>query len=456
MSIALKHAVVIGGSIGGLVAARVLSERFERVTVLDRDTLPNDPRARRGVPHGTHAHALLIGGRLALEKLFPGLTEELIAGGAVPFDPAADLLFVQMGAQRIRYESGMLGISMSRAFLEFSIRGRVSALANVGIRDGVAVQGVTGAGGRVTGVEIEDVGHLAADFVVDASGRGGGKGDRWLEGIGFPAPRIANVKIDVGYTTRLLHRSDGDLPEGGLLSLMAGAPPHDKTAGAAFPVEGDRWVVTIGGWHKDHAPGDPDGFAAFAKRLPAPHIADLIAGCEPIGDPEVRKFPTARRRYFERLDRHPAGYVALGDTICSFNPLYGQGMTVATLEAIELGRCFDRFGEPSEALTRAYYRAAAKVIATPWQMATGTDFMYPETAGPKQFGTDAVNWFARRALLATHVSVPVHKVLLDVQHLLAPPAALMGPATVVRSLLAARRSPARTNRNQPAPERGRS
>jgi 2-polyprenyl-6-methoxyphenol hydroxylase-like FAD-dependent oxidoreductase len=445
------HAVVIGGSIGGLAAAQVLSSRFDRVTVLDRDELPAQPRDRRGVPHGIHAHALLIGGRLALESLFPGLTDELIAGGAVPFDPGADLLFVQMGALRVRFRSGMLGISMSRAFLECSIRARVRGLSNVELRDGVAACGVTGSAERVTGVEVDRAGGdgvevLAADLVVDATGRGGGQADRWLSRLACAAPRVATVKIDVGYTTRLLRRRDGDLPDGGLLSLMASTPPHDKRAGAAFPIEGNRWVVTIGGWHREHAPGDPVGFAEFATHLPAPHIADLIERAEPVSDLETRKFPAARRRYFERLRRPPGGYAALGDTICSFNPLYGQGMTVATLEAIELGRCLDRRGETSAATMREYYRAAAKVVETPWQMATGGDFMYPETVGPKAPGTDLLNWYARRALLASHVSVPVHRVLLDVQHLLAPPSALLRPGTVVRSLWSARRSPTHERR----------
>jgi 2-polyprenyl-6-methoxyphenol hydroxylase-like FAD-dependent oxidoreductase len=442
------RAVVIGGSIGGLVAAQVLSSRFESVTVLDRDRLPAEPRDRRGVPHGVHAHALLIGGRLALEKLYPGLTDELIAGGAVPFDPGMDLLFVQMGALRIRFSSGMLGISMSRAFLEFTICRRVAALSNVEMRDDVAACGLTGSTERVTGVEIDGgdgagTEVLPADLVVDATGRGGGQVDRWMERLACAVPQVATVKIDVGYTTRLLRRREGDLPDGGLLSLMASTPPYEKSAGAAFPIERDRWVVTIGGWHREHAPADPDGFAEFAARLPARHIADLIKRAEPAGDLETRKFPAARRRYYERLRRPPAGYVALGDTICSFNPLYGQGMTVATLEAIQLGRCLDRRGESSGAMARDYYAAAAKVIETPWQMATGGDFMYPETVGPKPPGTDLLNWYARRALLASHVSVPVHRVLLDVQHMLAPPAALLRPGTVARSLWSARRSPAR-------------
>ncbi|SCL53278.1 2-polyprenyl-6-methoxyphenol hydroxylase [Micromonospora eburnea] len=444
MSMIGSHAIVAGGSIGGLVAATALARRFDRVTVIDRDGLPTEQaRDRRGVPHGMHAHALLISGRLALEELYPGLTEELIAGGAVPFDPGADLLFHQMGAMRVRFTSGMLGISQTRAFLELTIRRRVLRLPNVTILDRLAVSGLAGVSGRVTGVELDDGRTLDADLVVDATGRSGGRSDRWLEKLDCPAPENAVVRIDVGYASRLYTRQPGDLPDGALLALMAAVPPHHKRAAAAFAVEGNRWVITIGGWHKDHAPADPAGFLAFAEGLPSPHIAHLIKKAEPLSDIETRQFPAARRRYFERLRQLPAGYVALGDTVCSFNPIYGQGMTAATLEALALGRSLDKFGNTSAEMARHYYRAAAKVLETPWRMATGGDFAYPETSGPKPLGTGLVNRYAREAFLASHVSPKVHRVLLDMQHLLVPPSALLRPTTVVRSLLAARRSPAR-------------
>ncbi|QKW37605.1 hypothetical protein HUT06_29320 [Actinomadura sp. NAK00032] len=449
-----EHAVVVGGSIGGLAAARVLSDRFERVTVIDRDTLPAAPRTRRGVPQGGHAHALLISGRMKLEELFPGLTAELIDGGAVPFDPGHDLLFYQMGALRTRFRSGMLGISLSRAYLEMSVRRRVADLPNVEIRDRTAVGGLLGVAGRVTGVALDDGDRIPADLVVDATGRSATRSERWLADLECPAPEVTTVKIDVGYTTRLLRRGPDDAlgADGGLLFLMSCVPPGDKRAAAAFAIEGDRWMVTLGGWHRAHAPVDPEGFAAFAAGLPDPHMADLLARSEPVDDRDAHRFtyPAARRRYFERLRRLPAGYVALGDAICSFNPLYGQGMTVATLEAEELGRCLDRFGAPTAEMARRYYRACGKTIDTPWQLSTASDFMFPETVGPRPFGTALLNRYVRRVMLASHVSVPAHLVMLEVQHLLARPSAIMRPATMVRSLRAARRSPALRS----APARG--
>lgn len=449
-----KHAVVIGGSIGGLTAAGALASRFERVTVLDRDELPADARNRRGVPQARHGHALLIGGRLALEKVFPGLTAELTASGAVPWDPGNDLLFHQLGAFRIPYPTGMLGVSLTRAFLEFSLRRRVSALPNTELRDRTTVAGLVGAPGRVTGVELDGGEVIAADLVVDATGRGGGRGDRWLEQLDCPVPEVDTVKIDVGYTSRLLKRRPGDhvTEMGGLLYLMALVSPDDKRAAACFAVEGDRWLVTLGGWHRAHAPVDPAGFARFAAELPVPHIADLLARSEPVDDGDALKYtyPTSRRRYFERLRRPPAGYVALGDAVCSFNPLYGQGMTIAILEAIELGRCLDRFGDASAEMTRKYFRAVGKLLEMPWKMATAGDFIFPETIGPKAPGTDLMNWYVGQITQASHTSVEVHRVLLEVQQMMAPASAVMRPTVIARSLRAARNSPAR---NQAAPQR---
>ncbi|MEU4116046.1 NAD(P)/FAD-dependent oxidoreductase [Kitasatospora sp. NPDC028055] len=439
------HAVVIGGSMGGMTAARVLADRYGRVTVLDRDALPDGPADRKGVPQSGHSHALLISGKMMLEQLFPGLSAELVAGGAVHFDPGNDLLFHQMGALRTRFNSGKLGISLTRAYLEYVVRGRVRGIGNVDIRERTTVSRVIGGPGRVTGVETDTGEVLRADLVVDATGRSAGRSDKWLADLGCDSPETVTVKIDVGYTTKLLHRKAGErMLDGGLLYLMSAVPPQDKRAAAVFAVEGDRWVVTLGGWHRSHSPVDPAGFRAYAENLPSPHVAELLGRCEPTEPGDARKFtyPQARRRYFEKVRRHPAGYVALGDAICSFNPLYGQGMTAGAMEAAALGRTLDRFGSASPEMARAYYRAASKIIATPWQMATGGDFMYPETEGPKPLGADLLNRYVKRVMLASHVSADVHRVMLDMQHLLVPPTAVMRPATVVRSLLAAGRSPA--------------
>ncbi|MBA0050982.1 hypothetical protein E0L36_08760 [Streptomyces sp. AJS327] len=439
-----RHALVIGGSLGGLLAARVLADRFARVTVLDRDELPGAPLPRRGVPHGEHGHALLLGGKRQLEEFFPGFGAELTAAGAVPFDPGQDLLMHQQGAPRRRFRSGAEGLSATRALLEFTLRARVAELPGVEIRDRTPVDGLTGGPGRITGARPRDGAPLVADLVVNASGRGGSAAGSWLRELGCPRPRTDEIRVGVGYTTRLYRRAPGErLAGGGLLHLLAGAD-GDKRAASVFAVEGGRWMVTLGGWHRAHAPTDPEGFARFAAELPGETVRRVVLDGEPVPGDAPRKFtfPAARWRRFERLRNPPAGFVTLGDALCSFNPLYGQGMTVAARQAAALAEALDATGGADGALARAYYAAAARVVADPWRMAAAGDFAHAETTGPRPRGTGFRGWYTGRVLRASHRSATVNRTLMDVQQLLAPPTAVLRPALAVRALLAPGRPPA--------------
>jgi hypothetical protein len=203
----------------------------------------------------------------------------------------------------------------------------------------------------------------------------------------------------------------------------------------ALPIEGDRWLVAMGGWHLDPPPGDAATFAEHARSLPDPIVADLIATAEPLGGPLVHRFPSSRRRLFERLETVPAGFVTLGDAMCSFNPIYGQGMTVAAMEAVAL----DRLGAASSDEVRAYYRAAAELIAVPWRFAVGGDFGYPQTIGPRPRGMKLTNWYARRIALAAQVDRDVNATFQSVQQLLTPPEALFKPRMIARVLRQARK-----------------
>ncbi|MFI7541587.1 hypothetical protein [Actinoplanes sp. NPDC049599] len=181
-------------------------------------------------------------------------------------------------------------------------------------------------------------------------------------------------------------------------------------------------------------PGDAASFEAYARSLPDPIVADLIARAEPLGEPVPYRFPSSRRRLFEKLARHPAGLLTVGDAVCSFNPIYGQGMTVAALAAVALGETLQRHGSATAAAARDYYRAAAGLIAVPWRFAVGNDFAYPETAGPRPRGAAFSNWYGRRVTIASQVSAELSRTYLDVQQLLAPPSALLRPAVIARAL----------------------
>ncbi|MFG2951605.1 FAD-dependent oxidoreductase [Streptomyces adustus] len=432
-----RTAVVIGAGIAGLTAAKSLSEAFEAVVVVDRDELPDGGRPRRGVPQGQHSHVLLVAGQRALEELFPGLGEELVAAGAQVFDSGADLHLYRLGAAWNPVHSGQPFVSMSRPLLEYTIRRRVEALPNVTVRPGTSVSGLGGADGRVSEVVLDGE-RLSADLVVDSTGRGS-RSDRWLAALGFPTPEVEEVKVNVGYVSRIYRRTPGDLEV--KAAFVQPTPPAEKRIGAALLIEDDQWLVSVGGWHRDYPAATEDGFLAHAESLPDPIIAKLVRQAEPLTEPVAFQYPANRRRHFEELEEVPAGYLALGDAICSFNPLYGQGMTCAAQEALALGRLLAEHEGVTADLARAFYQEAAGVLFVPWQAAIGGDFDYAETAGRRPYAAELFGRYSTQAQLAAQVSGEVRKVILSVQHLLASPMALWEPSLTAEIVRAARHEP---------------
>ena len=417
----------------GLAAARVLSDRYEAVTVVDRDSLPEGNTPRRGVPQSSHPHALLISGLYELDRQFPGIARDLTEAGASRFDPGTGMCVHRYGRRWPRTPTDLELVSASRPLIEAVVRHRVATQPGVTIRDGVAVTALTGSGDRVTGAVLDTGETLGADLVVDASGRGS-RSDRWLAALGSPAPAQTEIKVGVSYATRLYRRGAGDL-DGWQAAFVLPTPPGANRYGLALPIEDDRWIVTVGGWHIDTPPATVDDYTAFAHSLPDPIIADLVDRAEPLTGPVVFRFPASRRRAFDGLHRPPAGYLALGDACCSFNPIYGQGMTVAAMAAGALGSALDRHGgAATAALARDYYQAAARLLAMPWQFAVGGDFAFPETTGPRPRGIALSNWYARRIGLAAQVAPDVNTTFFRVQQLLVPPSVLLRPAFMARVL----------------------
>jgi 2-polyprenyl-6-methoxyphenol hydroxylase-like FAD-dependent oxidoreductase len=447
-----KHrgrAIVLGASLAGLATARMLADTFADVVVVDRDTLPGDVGPRKGVPQGRHAHALLSAGANVIIERFPGVLDEIVEAGASTGDQLADGRWWQFGGYRSRRGDHLPGWLFSRPLLETKIRARVEALSNVELRPQTRVTGLLAAGDRVRGVATKNgtESELSSELVVDCTGRGS-QAARWLERLGYPQPKVSQVHIDMGYTTRLYRRSPGDLP-GALYAITVSTPPTGKRIGVLFPVEGDRWMATMCGFHGDHAPTDQAGFLAWAEGLPAADIADVIRDAEPIGDAVTHRLPSNQRRHFEKLRRHPRGFVALGDAICSFNPIYGQGMTSALLQSQALAEALAEHDTDGPEFVPAFYRKAAKVVGGPWQIAAGADFMMPETTGPKPPGTDLVNRYLKRVFVAAQVDPEVASAVARVQNLLAPPPSLMKPAVMLRVARAARRAGASSTRARP-------
>jgi 2-polyprenyl-6-methoxyphenol hydroxylase-like FAD-dependent oxidoreductase len=439
-------AVVIGASMAGLATARVLSEHVDHVTILERDHLPQDAETRRGVPQGRHAHVLLGVGQQLLDGWFQGLAGELVDRGAVPFG-TDDIVWHQAGHYRVRSDLGFPAMSMSRPLLEGTVRDRLlRQCSNVTLRDGISVTRPLVEDGRVVGVLIDRAEHRA-DLVVDCSGRNTRSLDQLAE-AGYRQPEVSAICIDMAYGTRVVRRRPDDLD--GKVAVVIDDPERGHRMGVMVPVEGDRWIVTVGSFHGDLVPTEPAGFENFARGLPAPEIARVLARTEALTPVLTHRMRTSQRRHMERLERTPAGFLLLGDGICSFNPIYGQGMSSAALQARALGEVIERHGLRSPKLAHAFYQRAAKVVDVPWKIAAGGDFADPRTTGPKPAGTDLINRYLDKVFRACHTSVAVARQTMRVQNLLARPESLMTPSMVLRVLLAARRSPA-ARANMPSP-----
>jgi len=435
------HAIVIGGSMAGLLAARVLAGHYKQVTVLERDTLPTAAENRRGVPQGRHTHGLLAGGRQVLEQLFPGISAELVAAGAVPGDIVRDSRWFLEGGCHARSESGLDALAMSRPFLESAVRERVRLLPNVRFRENCEAGGLaaTPANDRVTGVKLGDE-LLASDLVVDTAGRGS-HSPQWIEAMGYPKPPEERVEVGLSYTSNLFRRKPDDL--GGDMAVIIPPTPSGKRGGVMLAQEGGRWTVTLISHFGPAAPTELEGFREFARNLPAPYIYEVVRQAEPAGEPASARFPASVRRRYEKLNRFPRGYLVMGDAMSSFNPIYGQGMSVAALEAIELQAVLR---EPSNNLAPRFFARAAKVVDIPWSIAVGNDLRMPEAAGPRTLGLKLINAYIARLHRAAHLDPEVARAFHRVGNLLAPPPSILHPRIALRVLRGNLRS-----RPQPVP-----
>jgi 2-polyprenyl-6-methoxyphenol hydroxylase-like FAD-dependent oxidoreductase len=444
-----EQAVVIGASMAGLCAAKVLADRFTRVVVLDRDVLTDDPTPRRLVPQGRHPHLLLTAGARLLDAWFPGLSAELCAAGAVELDLCGDFLWHQAGGTQRRPSSGLVGPSMSRPLLESTVRTRVTAAPNVSVRGGIDVAGLTldDEAKRVVAVQIDEREAIAADLVVDATGRGARSVD-WLAAHGYPAPPTTIVEVDTRFVSRVFRRDDSATRDWKAAAVIG--DPETKRLAMLLPMEGDRWILSIAGLNGESPPTEHDEAIAYARRFDSPIIAELLAQGQAIGEPVTHRFVANQRRHVERLRRYPLGWVLLGDAVCSFDPIYGQGMTAAAQQAAALGRALDRHSPTSRGFTKQYFRAAARIVSIPWSIAVGGDFVYPDTRGKKPFGTDILNHYIDRVIQAGQVDDDVVIRFNEVVALVRRPQALLTPSFVLRVLARARRADRARRDTRPA------
>jgi len=419
----------------GLLAARVLADHFEKIFLLEKDRFPLPGKNRKSVPQGKHIHVLLERGRRIMEKYLPGLTDELIHLG-VPeaIDASKYIAWYHSGFHKPG-ESNIQGLGAARPTLEASVRRRVLSLQNVQAIENCKVLGLetTDNDNRVSGVRFKNSMHgnqeqtMAADLVVDACGRGS-HSPRWLEKMGYHRPEEERVKIGIQYVTCFYRRKPDHIPS--LKGIIYFATPSTKRFGVVLGQDGNRWVVTLGGYLGVQMPTDYPGFVQFSKELPTSHIYKLINKAERLTDPVSYKFKANLRRHYEKLSRFPEGYLVVGDALCSFNPVYGQGMTVASLEADALDNCLSE-GHKQQ-LYKRFFQEASEIIDIPWELTVGNDLSFPEVEGRRTLMTRFLNWYIDKLQIAACKDAKVSVAFLKVINMLAPPPSILHPAIIWR------------------------
>lgn len=448
-----ERAVVIGAGLGGLLAARVLADSFEQVTVIERDALPTADEPRRAVPQGRHCHTLLPSGQLCLEQLLPGILAELVADGAPSYRAMRELRCVTGGHELARGDTGRQAVLASRPFLEGHVRRRLAELGNVALEERCDAVGLLAdqSRDRIAGVRLlrraagSAAEELSADLVVAATGRGA-RLPAWLEELGYPRPAEQRLDIDIVYATRPLRLPAGALGPDKLVLVFA--RPELPRGVFLFAEEHDRWRISAYGYGVHHPPTDPDAFHDFVDSVAPPDVAAAVRAAEPLGPVVAHRIPADLRRRYERLRRLPRGLLPFGDAICAFNPVYGQGMTVAAREALALRDCL---AAGPDGLERRFLRAAARAIDDAWTLATGADLAQPTVPGRRPVRVRLVNAYLRRLHAAAERDPALALAFINVVAMIDRPHRLLHPGPVSRVVadsLRARQRPAMT---APAP-----
>jgi 2-polyprenyl-6-methoxyphenol hydroxylase-like FAD-dependent oxidoreductase len=432
----LGRAVVVGGGIGGLAAAGALAPYFREVEVFDRDDLPASAVSRVGTPQDRHSHGLLAGGLKALGEIYPGFQADLIGAGAVPVRVAQDVRLERpdIGVLPQR-DFGRSILCASRPLLEHVLRRRAKALPNVLLRRGCRVAEIVAAGDGKAAPAVRFSANVGspitrdADLVVDASGRGT-LTLALLDALGWGGPDVTEVGVDIAYATVVVSVPT-DAPAGWKLGLMYGAPPLDARHAVLVPIEGQRWTVTIG---ELHAENRLETWEAFLEqglgRLHTRTFYDALRRAEPPNEIRQYGFQASQWRHFERLPRLPHGVLPLGDALCRFNPIHGQGMSSAAKQARLLRDVVERLPttlDPIPAVQARVMAGVADVLQTPWAMSTTADFAFPATRGERPEDFEEGQAFEAALFRAAVVDPVVHRAMVDVMQLLEPVGVLREP-----------------------------
>jgi 2-polyprenyl-6-methoxyphenol hydroxylase-like FAD-dependent oxidoreductase len=425
-----ERVVVLGGGMAGLLAARVLSEEYADVVIVDRDELIGVTGYRHGVPHGRHAHGLVAKGHQIFEALFPGLTQGMSEDGVRPGDFNGAIQWYFSGQRLAPSDSGLPCLPSGRPVLEKHVRQHVQAIPNVRFLERHDIVGLetTPDKKRVIGARIQRRERdsqpevLLADLVLDITGRGS-RMPAWLRELGYEAPAEDKVKVDLAYTSRH-YRLKRDPFTTDILIVSAATPSHPRGA-FFYPLpDGETVELSLTGILGDYPPADPEGFLAYTRSLPIPVFYDYVHDAEPVDEPVRFKFPASVWRHYDQLTRFPDGLLVMGDAVCSFNPIYAQGMTVAGMESLTLRK---HLQSPAALNPIEFFREISGQIASPWQFSATADLGYPGVEGERTEQVQMINQYITALHAAAARDPKLTDAFLRVAGMVDEPMALMHP-----------------------------
>jgi 2-polyprenyl-6-methoxyphenol hydroxylase-like FAD-dependent oxidoreductase len=426
-------AIIIGGGISGKLAARVLSDVYKEVIILERDSEQERPSSRKGAPQGEHLHALLHAGEYGLEELFPGITEKFYDNGAVKINSTMDLAWYHHGAWRIRYDGGYSTTLQTRPHLEWHIEQYLKRIPNVVFHYNQVVQDFlyNETENHIIGVLLKD-GSLTADIVVDASGVSS-LTTKWLHKRGTYIPE-EKVEINLSYMSKQFQLAENDERDW-RIKMVYPNPPEEKIGGTISKVEGNRYIVTIMGYHNSVSEKevliDDSGFIKLSKKLPKQDIYQEIEHAIPLTKTSFYRIPHIVWRRFDKM-KLPNGLLLIGDTICRIDPVFGQGMSIAIVEALALQKLFQTGAR--QKVSAAFHKKAAQIISPIWNMVLAEDFRYPNTRGKKPYGLSIQQWYAKNIVLLSAQNQDVYNAFVKVMNLVQPITSLMKPSIMKRVL----------------------
>ncbi|WP_404331951.1 NAD(P)/FAD-dependent oxidoreductase [Mesobacillus maritimus] len=436
-----EKVIIIGGGIAGKLAARVLSDFFQEVIILERDSETTTPTPRKGVPQGKHIHALLHAGEHGLENLFPGISERFHLNGAIKINSTKDLAWFHHGVWKYRYDGGYTTTLQTRPHLEWHIDQFIQKITNVDVMYNQTVKKYiyNNKDNRITGVEVINGTHnlttLTADLIVDASGASS-MSFRWLKEQGIHIP-TEEVKIGLTYVSQLVElpsikKRDWEI------KLLYPNPPSEKIGGSLSKVEGNRYIVTMIGYHDEINEKEllkkDKGLLEIARKLPKPDIYEELQHANVLSPMAVYRVPNILWRKIDKGQKLPDGLLLIGDSLCRIDPFFGQGMSIAVLEALALQKLLQNQHHSQQKLIQAFHKKAGNIIAPIWNMVLTEDFRYPATKGKKPLGLSLLQWYAKNVFLLSSQYPSIYDSFIKVMNLTRPITELMRPTTSIRVL----------------------